>query len=180
MSWTRRNVAPSKFVIKGDVIEAIVLDITKTSKRVSLGLKQLESNPWEQLEEKYPIGAKIVGRVRNLTDFGAFVEIEEGIDGLIHVSDLSWVKRDVHPREVLKEGDEVEVIVLQIDPAEQRVSLGLKQVEPDPWLEVPEKYKIGSVVTGEIMNLTSFGAFAKLEDAVEGLYTYIGTSRSKN
>ncbi len=169
MSWTRRNVAPSKFVIKGDVIEAIVLDITKTSKRVSLGLKQLESNPWEQLEEKYPIGAKIVGRVRNLTDFGAFVEIEEGIDGLIHVSDLSWVKRDVHPREVLKEGDEVEVIVLQIDPAEQRVSLGLKQVEPDPWLEVPEKYKIGSVVTGEIMNLTSFGAFAKLEDAVEGL-----------
>ena len=169
MSWTRRNVAPSKFVSKGDVIEAIVLDITKTSKRVSLGLKQLESNPWEQLEEKYPLGAKIVGRVRNLTDFGAFVEIEEGIDGLIHVSDLSWVKRDVHPREVLKEGDEVEVIVLQIDPAEQRVSLGLKQVEPDPWLEVPEKYKIGSAVTGEIMNLTSFGAFAKLEDAVEGL-----------
>ena len=121
------------------------------------------------LEERYPIGTKVTGRIRNLTDFGAFVEIEEGIDGLIHVSDLSWVKRDVHPREVLKEGAEVEVVVLQIDPAEQRVSLGLKQIEPDPWLQVTEKYKIGSVVTGEIMNLTSFGAFAKLEDAVEGL-----------
>ena len=169
MSWTRRNVAPSKFVTKDDEIEAIVLDITKSSRRVSLGLKQLEPNPWELLEERYPIGTKITGRVRNLTDFGAFVEIEEGIDGLIHVSDLSWVKRDVHPREILKESDEVEVLVLQIDPAEQRVSLGLKQVEPDPWLQVPEKYKIGSVVTGEIMNLTSFGAFAKLEDAVEGL-----------
>ena len=169
MSWTRRNVAPSKFVTKDDEIEAIVLDITKSSRRVSLGLKQLEPNPWELLEERYPIGTKITGRVRNLTDFGAFVEIEEGIDGLIHVSDLSWVKRDVHPREILKESDEVEVVVLQIDPAEQRVSLGLKQVEPDPWLQVPEKYKIGAVVTGEIMNLTSFGAFAKLEDAVEGL-----------
>ena len=169
MSWTRRNVAPSKYVTKGDVIEAIVLDITKSSKRVSLGLKQLEPNPWEQLEDKYPIGEKISGRVRNLTDFGAFIEIEEGIDGLIHVSDLSWVKRDVHPREILKEGDEVEVVVLQIDPDDQRVSLGLKQVEPDPWLQVPEKYKIGTVVRGEIMNLTNFGAFAKLEDAVEGL-----------
>ena len=169
MSWTRRNVAPSKYVTKGDVIEAIVLDITRSSKRVSLGLKQLEPNPWERLEEKYPIGQKITGRVRNLTDFGAFVEIEAGIDGLIHVSDLSWVKRDVHPREILKEGDEVEVVVLQIDPADQRVSLGLKQVEPDPWLQVPDKYKIGTVVRGEIMNLTSFGAFAKLEDAVEGL-----------
>ena len=169
MAWTRRNVAPSKFVTKGDVIEALVLDITKSSKRVSLGLKQLDPNPWEQLEHKYPIGTKISGRVRNLTDFGAFVEIEEGIDGLIHISDLSWVKRDVHPREILKEGGEVEVVVLQIDPADQRVSLGLKQVEPDPWLQVPEKYKIGAVVSGEIMNLTSFGAFAKLEDAVEGL-----------
>jgi small subunit ribosomal protein S1 len=169
MSWTRRNVAPSKFVAKDDTIEAIVLDITKSAKRISLGLKQLEPNPWELLEQKYPIGTKIVGGVRNLTDFGAFIEIEEGIDGLIHISDLSWVKRDVHPREVLKEGDEVEVMVLQIDSSEQRVSLGLKQIEPDPWLQVPEKYKIGSVVRGEIVNLTSFGAFSKLEDAIEGL-----------
>ena len=169
MSWTRRSVAPSKYVTKGDVIEAIVLDITRSSKRVSLGLKQLEPNPWEKLENKYPIGKKISGRVRNLTDFGAFVEIEEGIDGLIHVSDLSWLKRDVHPREILKEGDEVKVVVLQIDPTDQRVSLGLKQIEPDPWIKVPEKYKIGTVVRGEIMNLTSFGAFAKLEEAVEGL-----------
>jgi len=169
MSWTRRNVAPSKFTTKGDIIEAVVLEITKSAKRVSLGLKQLEPNPWELLEEKYPIGTKIVGRVRNLTDFGAFVEIEEGIDGLIHISDLSWVKGDVHPREILKENEEVEVMVLQVDPNDQRVSLGLKQIEPDPWLEVPKSYKIGSVVSGEIVNLTSFGAFAKLEDAIEGL-----------
>jgi small subunit ribosomal protein S1 len=169
MSWTKRNVAPSKILNKGDKIEAVVLDIDKENKRISLGLKQLQSNPWELLETKYPIGTKITGRVRNLTDFGAFVEIEDGIDGLIHTSDLSWVRRDIHPREILKEGDEVEVMVLSIDPAEQKVSLGLKQIEPDPWLQVPEKYRIGSVVRGEIVNLTSFGAFAKLEDGIEGL-----------
>ena len=121
------------------------------------------------MEQKYPIGTKIVGQVRNLTDFGAFVEIEEGIDGLIHTSDLSWLKRDAHPREFIKEGEEVEVMVLEIDPAERKVSLGLKQVEPDPWQQVPEKYKIGSVTRGEIVNLTNFGAFAKLEDGIEGL-----------
>ena len=169
MSWTRRNVAPSKIVTKSDDIDAVVLDIDRGHKRISLGLKQLHANPWELLEEKYPIGTKIVGHVRNLTDFGAFVEIEAGIDGLIHTSDLSWVKRDAHPRDFLKEGDEVEVMVLEIDPAERKVSLGLKQIEPDPWQQVPEKYKIGSVARGEIMNLTNFGAFAKLEDGIEGL-----------
>ena len=169
MSWTKRNVAPSKILSKGDKVEAIVLEIDREKKRISLGLKQLQPNPWELLETKYPIGTKIVGRVRNLADFGAFVEIEDDIDGLIHTSDLSWVKRDIHPRGILKEGDEVEVMVLSIDPAEQKISLGLKQIEPDPWLQVPEKYKIGSVVRGEIVNLTSFGAFAKLEDGIEGL-----------
>ena len=169
MSWTRRNVAPSKIVTKSDDIDAVVLDIDRGHKRISLGLKQLHANPWELLEQKYPIGTKIVGHVRNLTDFGAFVEIEAGIDGLIHTSDLSWVKRDAHPRDFLKEGDEVEVMVLEIDPAERKVSLGLKQIEPDPWQQVPEKYKIGSVARGEIMNLTNFGAFAKLEDGIEGL-----------
>jgi small subunit ribosomal protein S1 len=169
MSWTRRNVAPSKIVNKGEEIDAVVLEINKENKRISLGLKQLQENPWELLEQKYPIGTRITGHVRNLTDFGSFVEIEDGIDGLIHTSDLSWVKRDAHPRDFLKEGDEVEVMVLQIDSAERKVSLGLKQIEPDPWLQVPEKYKIGSVVRGEIVNLTNFGAFAKLEDGIEGL-----------
>ena len=169
MSWTRRNIAPSKVVAKDDVIDAVVLDIDKANQKLSLGLKQLHPNPWELLETKYPVGTKLTGRVRNLTNFGAFVEIEEGIDGLIHISDLSWLKRIVDPREVLKEGDEVEVMVLSIDPAQQKISLGLKQIEPDPWIEVPNKYKIGSVVHGKVVNITSFGVFAQLEDDIEGL-----------
>ena len=169
MSWTRRNIAPSKVVAKDDVIDAVVLDIDKDNQKLSLGLKQLHPNPWELLETKYPVGTKLTGRVRNLTNFGAFVEIEEGIDGLIHISDLSWLKRIVDPREVLKEGDEVEVMVLSIDPAQQKISLGLKQIEPDPWIEVPNKYKIGSVVRGKVVNITSFGVFAQLEDDIEGL-----------
>ena len=169
MSWTRRNIAPSKVVAKDDVIDAVVLDIDKGNQKLSLGLKQLHPNPWELLETKYPVGTKLTGRVRNLTNFGAFVEIEEGIDGLIHISDLSWLKRIVDPREVLKESDEVEVMVLSIDPAQQKISLGLKQIEPDPWIEVPNKYKIGSVVRGKVVNITSFGVFAQLEDDIEGL-----------
>ncbi|MFQ6041862.1 MAG: 30S ribosomal protein S1 [Candidatus Poribacteria bacterium] len=169
MSWSRRLVHPSKILKRGDVIEARVLDIDTERKKISLGLKQLQPNPWELLETKYPVGSRIHGRVRNLTDFGAFVEIEKGIDGLIHVSDMSWAKRFVNPREILKEGDEVEVIVLSIDTENQRVSLGLKQTEPDPWLKVPEKYKVGSTVKGEIVNLTDFGAFVRLEEGVEGL-----------
>ncbi len=169
MAWTRRNVAPSRIVTKGDEIEAIVLEISKEDKRISLGIKQLQPNPWEILEQKYPVGTKITGRIRNLTNFGAFVEIEEGIDGLIHTSDISWTDRGSNPQETLKEGEEVEVVVLQIDASERRVSLGLKQTQPDPWDEVPEKYKVGSVVRGKIVNLTSFGAFTKLEEGIDGL-----------
>ena len=169
MAWTRRNVAPSRIVSKGDEIEAIVLEISKEDKRISLGIKQLQPNPWELLEQRYPVGTKITGRIRNLTNFGAFVEIEEGIDGLIHTSDLSWTDRGTNPQELLKEGDEVEVVVLQIDASERRVSLGLKQTQPDPWDEVPEKYKVGSIVRGQIVNLTSFGAFTKLEEGIDGL-----------
>ena len=169
MAWTRRNVAPSRIVSKGDEIEAIVLEISKEDKRISLGIKQLQPNPWELLEQRYPVGTKIMGRIRNLTNFGAFVEIEEGIDGLIHTSDLSWTDRGTNPQEFLKEGDEVEVVVLQIDASERRVSLGLKQTQPDPWDEVPEKYKVGSIVRGQIVNLTSFGAFTKLEEGIDGL-----------
>ena len=169
MAWTRRNVAPSRIVNKGDEIEAVVLEISRDDKRISLGLKQLQQNPWELLEERSPVGSKITGRIRNLTSFGAFVEIEPGIDGLIHTSDLSWTKRGVAANDELKEGSEIEVVVLQIDAAERRVSLGLKQTQPDPWAEVPEKYKVGSVVRGKIVNLTSFGAFTKLEEGIEGL-----------
>ncbi len=169
MAWTRRNVAPSRIVNKGDEIEAIVLEISREDKRISLGLKQLKQNPWELLEERSPVGSKITGRIRNLTSFGAFVEIEPGIDGLIHTSDLSWTKRGNAANEELKEGSEIEVVVLQIDAAERRVSLGLKQTQPDPWVEVPEKYKVGSVVRGKVVNLTSFGAFTKLEEGIEGL-----------
>ncbi|MDE0425646.1 MAG: 30S ribosomal protein S1 [Candidatus Poribacteria bacterium] len=168
MAWTRRNVAPSRIVNKGDEIEAVVLEISREDKRISLGLKQLQQNPWELLEERAPVGSKITGRVRNLTNFGVFVEIEPGIDGLIHTSDLSWTKRGA-ANEALKEGSEIEVVVLQIDAAERRVSLGLKQTQPDPWEEVPEKYKVGSTVRGTIVNLTSFGAFTKLEEGIEGL-----------
>ena len=169
MAWTRRNVAPSRIVNKGDEIEAIVLEISRDDKRISLGLKQLQQNPWELLEERSPVGSKITGRIRNLTSFGAFVEIEPGIDGLIHTSDLSWTKRGAAANDELKEGSEIEVVVLQIDAAERRVSLGLKQTQPDPWAEVPEKYKVGSVVRGKVVNLTSFGAFTKLEEGIEGL-----------
>ncbi|RKU36932.1 30S ribosomal protein S1 [Candidatus Poribacteria bacterium] len=169
MAWTRRNVAPSRIVNKGDEIEAVVLEISREDKRISLGLKQLKQNPWELLEERAPVGSKITGRVRNLTNFGVFVEIEPGIDGLIHTSDLSWTKRGAAANEALKEGNEIEVVVLQIDAAERRVSLGLKQTQPDPWEEVPEKYKVGSTVRGTVVNLTSFGAFTKLEEGIEGL-----------
>ncbi len=169
MSWTQRMVHPSKIVKEGDIIEARVLDVNAEKQKISLGLKQLQPNPWELLETKYPVGSKIRGKVRNLTDFGAFVEIEKGIDGLVHISDMSWAKRFVNPREIVNEGDEVEVVVLSVDVENQKISLGLKQVEPDPWVQVPEKYKVGSVVRGEIVNLTNFGAFAKLEDGVEGL-----------
>jgi small subunit ribosomal protein S1 len=169
MSWTRRIVHPNRVFKRGDEIEAVVLDIDRDSQRISLGLRQLQDNPWNTITQRYPVGTKITGKVRNLTDFGAFVEVEEGIDGLIHVSDLSWAKRVVNPSEVLKEGDEVEVLVLSIDAEHQRISLGLKQVEPDPWVQVPERFKVGSVVQGTIVNLTSFGAFAKLDEGVEGL-----------
>ncbi len=169
MAWTRRNVAPSRIVNKGDEVEAVVLEISREDKRISLGLKQLRQNPWELLEARAPVGSKITGRVRNLTNFGVFVEIEPGIDGLIHTSDLSWTKRGAAANESLKEGGEIEVVVLQIDAAERRVSLGLKQTQPDPWEEVPEKYKVGSTVRGTIVNLTSFGAFTKLEEGIEGL-----------
>ena len=170
MSWTQRVKHPSKVVAIGDVVEVVVLDVDRGNKRISLGMRQAEPNPWNFIEERYPVGTRVEGRVRNLADFGAFVELEEGIDGLIHISDMSWTKRVRHPSEVLKKGDKVEAIVLHVDKANHRISLGLKQIQQDPWLSaVPEKYRVGMDVKGKVVRTTDFGAFVELEDGVEGL-----------
>lgn len=170
MSWTQRVKHPSKIVSVGDDIEIMVLDVDKANKRISLGLRQIEPNPWLSIEESYPVGTRVEGTVRNLTDFGAFVELDEGIDGLIHVSDMSWTKRVRHPSEILKRGDKVEAVVLHTDKTNRRISLGLKQSQPDPWQStVLDKYRVGMDVKAKVVRLTDFGAFVELEDGVEGL-----------
>jgi small subunit ribosomal protein S1 len=170
MSWTQRVKHPSKVVAIGDVVEVVVLDVDRANKRISLGMRQAEPNPWNFIEERYPVGTRVEGRVRNLADFGAFVELEEGIDGLIHISDMSWTKRVRHPSELLKKGEKVEAIVLHVDKANHRISLGLKQIQQDPWqAAVPEKYRVGMDVKGKVVRTTDFGAFVELEDGVEGL-----------
>ena len=169
MSWSKKVKHPSKILTVGQEVECQVLGIDQEAHRISLGLKQTESNPWSQLVEKYPVGSKIKGKVRNLTEFGAFVEVEEGIDGLIHISDLSWTKRVKHPSEVLKKGDVVEAIVLNIDAENQRLSLGLKQLATDMWDEFFAHHKVGDIVEGKIVRLTNFGAFVELHEGIEGL-----------
>ncbi len=169
MSWSKRVKHPSKILNVGDEIEAMVLGVDPTARRISLGLKQVAANPWEELADKYPVGTRIKGRVRNLTEFGAFVEVEEGIDGLIHISDMSWSKRLKHPSEVLKKGDVVEAQVLNIDAENQRLSLGLKQLATDVWDEFFGRVQVGDVVEGKVVRLTNFGAFVELADGVEGL-----------
>ncbi|MFQ5846451.1 MAG: 30S ribosomal protein S1 [Candidatus Methylomirabilales bacterium] len=170
MSWTQRVKHPSKVVNVGDVVEVVVLDIDQSARRISLGMKQAEPNPWDALEQRYPVGTRVEGKVRNLVDFGAFVELEDGIDGLIHISDMSWTKRVKHPSEILKKGDHVEAIVLHVDRAARRISLGLKQTQPDPWKTVvPETYRVGMDVTGKVVRITDFGAFVELPDGIEGL-----------
>ena len=169
MSWSKRVKHPSKILNVGDTVEAMVLGVDPTARRISLGLKQIEANPWHDLAGRYPIGSKIVGKVRNLTEFGAFVEVEEDIDGLIHVSDMSWSKRVKHPSEVLKKGDTVEAMVLNIDAENQRLSLGLKQLATDIWDDFFSRHQVGSVVEGKVVRLTSFGAFVELDEGIEGL-----------
>ncbi len=169
MSWSKKIKHPSKLLTVGQEVECQVLGLDQEAHRISLGLKQVESNPWEQLTEKYPIGSRLTGKVRNLTEFGAFVEVEEGIDGLIHISDLSWTKRVKHPSEVLKKGDTVEAVVLNIDAENQRLSLGLKQLATDVWDDYFSHHKVGDVVEGKIVRLTTFGAFVELAEGVEGL-----------
>ena len=170
MSWTRQISHPSEMVAIGDMIEVVVLDINEEKQELSLGMKQTEENPWTKVEEKYPIGTVIQGRVRNMTGYGAFVEIEEGIDGLLHISDMSWTKKVSHPSSLLKKGDKVEAIVLSVDQDRKRVALGLKQLQEDPWVnDIPGRYKVGDIITGEVTKLTNFGAFVEIEEGLEGL-----------
>src|SRR5215475_5268439 len=169
MSWSKRMKHPSKLVNVGDEIECVVLNVNSGERRISLGLKQLESNPWERLHEKYPIGSTVEGRVRNLTDFGAFIEIEDGIDGLVHVSNLSWTKRVKHPSEVLKKGDRVKAVVLAIEPDKRRLSLGVKQLQPDVWETFFQQHHIGDVVHGKVLRVATFGSFVEIAEGVEGL-----------
>ena len=169
MSWARRTRHPSKIVNIGDMIEAVVLSVDTDRKRISLGMKQTEPNPWTTVDERYPVGSEVEGKVRNLTDFGAFIALEEGIDGLIHISDMSWTQRVKHPSDLLKKGQKVNAVVLNVDKENERLSLGLKQMEPDPWTLVPSKYHVGQEIRVKIVKVANFGAFAELEDGVEGL-----------
>jgi small subunit ribosomal protein S1 len=169
MTWSKRMKHPSKLVNVGDQVDAVVLNVNPQERRISLGLKQLESNPWESLHEKFPMGSVVEGKVRNLTDFGAFIEIEDGIDGLVHVSNLSWTKRVKHPSEVLKKGDKVKAVVLAIEPDNRRLSLGVKQLQPDVWETFFETHRVGDVIHGKVLRLASFGAFVEIADGVEGL-----------
>jgi len=169
MSWTKRVKHPSKLINVGDEVEAMVLDIDTASKRISLGMKQTEANPWTLLEDKYPIGSVIKGQVRNVTDFGIFVGVEEGIDGLVHVSDISWTHRVKHPGELYNKTDVVEAVVLHIDVENERFSLGIKQLAPDPWDTLPERFPVGSRVKGKVTKVTDFGAFVEIEAGIEGL-----------
>jgi small subunit ribosomal protein S1 len=169
MSWTKRVKHPSKLVEVGQAVEAAVLDIDPKAKRISLGMKQIEANPWTLLEDKYPIGSVIRGEVRNVTDFGIFVGVEEGIDGLVHVSDISWTERIKHPGEKFKKGDIVEAVVLNIDVENERFSLGIKQLASDPWTTLAERHPVGSKLSGKVTKVTDFGAFVELEPGIEGL-----------
>jgi small subunit ribosomal protein S1 len=170
MSWTKRINHPSELVSVGDEIEVVVLAINKEEQEISLGMKQTQANPWDEVARKYPPNTVVKGKVRNLTNYGAFIEIEEGIDGLLHVSDISWVRKISHPSEVLEKGQEVECQVLTVDQERKRIALGIKQLKSDPWeKEIPEKYKGGQIVTGKVTKLTNFGVFVELEPGLEGL-----------
>ncbi len=170
MSWTRRVNDPREVVNIGDKVEVIVLDLNKEKQEISLGMKQVETNPWDLVETNFPPGTIISGKVRNLTNYGAFIELQEGIDGLLHVSDMSWTKKVTHPSEVVKKGDEVKCVVLSVDKEKKRIALGLKQLEEDPWAyDIPSRFHIGDTVSGEVTKTTNFGVFVKLEDGLEGL-----------
>jgi small subunit ribosomal protein S1 len=169
MSWSKRAVHPSKVVNPGDLVEVQVLGVDEANRRISLGLKQTEANPWEELGQKHPIGSTVKGKVKSITDFGVFVEIEPGIDGLVHISDLSWTKKIRHPSEVCKKGDELEATVLGIDVENERVSLGVKQLTADPWNTVAERYPLNTRIRGKVSSVADFGVFVEIEEGIEGL-----------
>src|SRR5438477_10348 len=169
MSWTKRITKPSELLKVGQELDAVVLGIQKEEQKISLGLRQLEPYTWDMVRHNYPIGARVRGKVRNMTTYGAFIELEEGIDGMVHVSDTSWTRKVYHPSEVLKKGDEVDAIVLDVDAQQQRISLGMKQLATDPWSDIDAFFKIGDVVNGTVTKITSFGAFVELKDGIDGL-----------
>jgi small subunit ribosomal protein S1 len=169
LSWTKRIAKPSDVLKPDQEIEAVVLGINREEQKISLGVRQLETNPWDKAMEKYPPGTKVKGKIRNLTSYGAFIELEEGLDGMIHVSDISWTRKINHPSEVLKKGDEVEAVVLEIDKANQRIAVGVKQLGVDPWSNIDHYYKVGDLVTGNVTKLASFGAFVGLQHEIDGL-----------
>jgi len=179
MSWTRKIRHPSKFISAGEIIEAIVLDIKPENRRISLGMKQVAQNPWELISEKYPIGTVIEGKIKNITDFGLFIGIDDEIDGLVHISDISWTKRIKHPSEVYKKGDVIQAVVLDIDKDSERFSLGVKQTQEDPWKNVAERYAVGTEISGVITNVTDFGVFVELEEGIEGLVHVSEISKEK-
>ena len=169
MSWTKRIQRAADILALGDEIEAVVLSVSAEDKKISLGMRQVEDNPWEVVAGKYPIGSLVQGKVRNFTSYGAFVELEEGIDGMIHVSDMSWIRKVNHPSEILQKGEEVETVVLEIDSANQRISLGLKQAQNDPWAGIVDRYPVGQKVSGIVTKISSFGAFVEIEEGIDGL-----------
>lgn len=179
MSWTRKIRHPSKVVSVGEVVEAVVLDIKPENRRISLGMKQVAENPWEIISDKYPVGTVIEGKIKNITDFGLFIGIDDEIDGLVHISDISWTKRIKHPSEVYKKGDLVQAVVLDIDKKSERFSLGIKQTQPDPWKSVEERYTVGKEITGIVTNITDFGVFVELEEGIEGLVHVSEISKEK-
>ena len=169
LSWTKRIAKPSDVLKQGQDVEAVVLGINREEQKISLGIRQLETNPWDKALDKYPPGTRVKGKIRNLTSYGAFIELEEGLDGMIHVSDISWTRKINHPSEVLKKGDEVEAVVLEIDKGNQRISVGVKQLSEDPWTNIDKYYKVGDLVTGKVSKLASFGAFVGLQYDIDGL-----------
>jgi small subunit ribosomal protein S1 len=169
LSWTKRVAKPSDVLKQDQELEAVVLGINRDEQKISLGVRQLESNPWDTAEQKYPAGTRVKGKIRNLTSYGAFIELEEGLDGMIHVSDISWTRKINHPSEVFKKGDEVEAQVLEVDKANQRIAVGVKQISVDPWDKIDELYKVGDLVTGQVTKLASFGAFVGLKHDIDGL-----------
>jgi small subunit ribosomal protein S1 len=179
MSWTRKIRHPSKVVSVGEEVEAVVLDIKPENRRISLGMKQVVPNPWDVIAEKYPLGTTIEGKIKNITDFGLFIGIDEGIDGLVHISDISWIKRIKHPSELFKKGDVVQAIVLDIEKESERFSLGIKQLQEDPWKSVADRYQVGKEITGTVTNLTDFGIFVELEEGIEGLVHVSEISKEK-